>query len=86
MTMQSKDDLSSLSPDSFIRMVLDRKSILSRWKALSCNTARGQWENLKESGLFSRNTQVLCPNKARPATDNIMFTGRVGRPVKRIVN
>lgn len=86
MTTQSKDDLSPLSPDSFVRMVLERKSILSRWKALSCNTASGQWEKLKESGLFSRNTQVLCLNIARPATDNIMFTGRVGRPVKRIIN
>lgn len=86
MMMLNKDHIVSLLPVSFIKMVLERKSILSRWKALSCNTAGGQWEKLRQSGLFSRNTQVLCLNTAHPATDNIMFTGRVGTPVKRIIN
>lgn len=87
MMLHSKDNIFLLLlPISFIKMVLERKSILSRWEALGCNIARGQWESLKQSGLFSRNTQVLCLNKAHPATDNIMFTGRVGNPVKRIIN
>lgn len=86
MIMQNKDNIVPLLPVCFTRMVLERKSILSRWKALSCSTASSQWEILKQSGLFSRNNQVLCLNKAHPATDNIMFTGRVGRPLKRIIN